>query len=134
VELREGLVRKLVPRDGARITLAGIRIFNGSLGLLAPRLLAGRMGAQAEAGAAVYAFRMFGIRTILIGADLLARDPDVRRHAVRLALVVHVSDTLSAVSAGVRHEVPRRAAVTATAISSLNVVLSLVASRGASSS
>jgi hypothetical protein len=134
VELREGLVGKLVPGDGARITLAGIRIFNGSLGLLAPRLLAGTMGAQAEAGAAVYAFRMFGIRTILIGADLLARDPDVRRHAVRLALVVHVSDTLSAVSAGVRHEVPRRAAVTATAISSLNVVLSLVASRGASSS
>jgi hypothetical protein len=122
-------VEKPALRDGARITLAGVRILNGSLGLLAPGLLAGRMGAQAEAGAAVYAFRMFGIRTILIGADLLARDPNVRRHAVRLAVLVHVSDTLSAISAGVRHEVPRRAAMTATAISSLNVVLSLLAGR-----
>jgi hypothetical protein len=120
---------KLPVADGARITLAGIRIFNGSLGLLAPRLLSGRMGADAEAGAAIYAFRMFGIRTILIGADLLARDPEVRRHAVRLALLVHVSDALSAISAGVRREVPRRAAVTAAAISSLNVVLSLLAGR-----
>ena len=117
--------------DRARVSLAAIRIFNGSLGLVAPRLLARRMGAEAEAGAAVYAFRMFGIRTVLIGVDLLARDPEVRRHAVRLALLVHVSDTLSAVSAGVRHEVPRRAAVTATAISSLNVVLSVLAGREA---
>ena len=30
-----------------------------------------------------YPFRMFGVRTILIGVDLLARDPEVRRHAVR---------------------------------------------------
>ena len=119
--------------EGARVGLAAIRIFNGSLGLLAPRLLARRMGAEAEAGAAVYAFRMFGIRTVLIGADLLARDPEVRRHALRLALLVHVSDTLSAISAGVRHEVPRRAAATATAISSLNVVLSILARREAQS-
>ena len=115
--------------DSARVGLAAIRIFNGSLGLVVPRLLARRMGADAEAGAAVYAFRMFGIRTVLIGADLLARDPEVRRHALRLALLVHVSDTLSAISAGVRHEVPRRAAVTATAISSLNVALSVLAGR-----
>ena len=76
---------------------------------------------------------MFGIRTVLIGADLLARDPEVRRHALRVALLVHVSDTLSAISAGVRHEVPRRAAVTATAISALNVALSALAGRGAQS-
>jgi hypothetical protein len=115
--------------ERARVGLAAIRIFNGSLGLLAPRLLARRMGAEGKAGAAVYAFRMFGIRTVLIGADLLARDPEVRRHALRLALLVHVSDALSAISAGVRHEVPRRAAVTATSISSLNVVLSILAGR-----
>ena len=77
----------------------------------------------------VYPFRMFGIRTILIGADLFATDPAVRRHAVRAAVVVHASDTLSAFMAGRSGALPRRAARTATAISAVNLVLALVANR-----
>ena len=76
-----------------------------------------------------YPFRMFGIRTILIGADLLARDPAVRRHALRAAIVVHASDTVSAFAAGRSGALPPRAARMTTAISALNVALALLANR-----
>jgi hypothetical protein len=120
-------------RDSARVSLAAIRIFNGTAGLLAPGLLARRLEVEGGAVAPLaYPFRMFGIRTILIGADLLARDPAVRRHAVRAAVVVHLSDTVSAFVAGASGALPRRAANATTAISALNVVLALLANRRAS--
>ena len=115
--------------DSARVALAGIRILNGTAGLLAPRLLARRLEVEDAAAPMSYPFRMFGIRTILIGADLLARDPAVRRHALRAAIVVHSSDTVSAFAAGRSGALPRRAARITTAISALNVALALLANR-----
>jgi hypothetical protein len=112
--------------DVARVALAGIRMFNGGLALAAPERLNERM--QLEPGA-VYPWRMFGIRTLLIGADLLSNDPAVRRHALRFALLIHVSDTVSAAKAGLTKSISPRAAVTATAISAVNVALALAASR-----
>ena len=119
-------------RGPARVALAGIRIFNGTAGLFAPGMLARRLDVEHAAGPMAYPFRMFGIRTILIGADLLARDPAVRRHALRAAIVVHASDTVCAFVAGASGALPRRAARTATAISALNVVLALLANRRSS--
>jgi hypothetical protein len=115
--------------DCARAALAGIRIFNGAAGLLAPARLSQRLEVESASGPMAYPFRMFGIRTILIGADLLAHDSAVRRHALRAAIVVHASDTVSAFAAGASGALPRRAARTATAISALNVVLALLANR-----
>jgi hypothetical protein len=112
--------------DVARVALAGIRIFNGGTALFAPERLNQRM--ELEPGA-VYPWRMFGIRTLLIGVDLLSNDPDVRRHALRVALLIHVSDTVSAAKAGLTRSITPRAAATATAISAANVVLALVAAR-----
>ena len=71
---------------------------------------------------------MFGIRTVLIALDLLSRDENVRRHAVRVALIVHVSDTISAARAGLTRQLPPRPAVLATGISAANVVLAAIAS------
>ena len=115
----------------ARVTLAGIRIFNGAAGLAAPHLLARRLEVEESAGPMGYPFRMFGIRTILIGADLLSRDRAVRRHALRAAVVVHACDTVSAAVTGLTGGLPRRAATTATTISAVNVVLALIANRRA---
>jgi hypothetical protein len=115
--------------DGARITLAGIRIANGVTGLCAPEKLSNRLGAEESAGPMGYPFRMFGIRTILIGLDLLSNDPVVRRHAVRQAVIVHGSDTVSAFVTGVTGGLPRKGAIAATAISAVNTVLALVATR-----
>jgi hypothetical protein len=114
--------------DVARVALAGIRIFNGGTALFAPERLNQRLDLQPGA---VYPWRMFGIRTLLIGADLLSSDPDVRRHALRLALLVHVSDTVSAAKAGFSKAISPRAAATTTAISAVNVALALIASRDA---
>jgi hypothetical protein len=70
---------------------------------------------------------MFGIRTVLIAIDLLSRDENVRRHALRVALIVHVSDTISAAAAGLSKQLPTRPAVLATGISALNVALAAIA-------
>ena len=114
----------------ARVTLAGIRIFNGTAGLLAPSMLSKRLDVEEAAAPMAYPFRMFGIRTILIGLDLLSRDPEVRRHAVRAAPLIHASDTISAWAAGKSGALPPKAARTATTISAVNLVLALLAKRG----
>ena len=114
----------------ARVALAGVRLFNGGAALVAPRMFAQRLGRESDAdGAAVHALRMFGVRTVLIGLDLLSRDPAVRRHALRFAVLVHASDTASAVMAGWNRQLPARAAKLATAVSAANVLLAVIASR-----
>lgn len=123
--------RSLTPGTLPRVGLALIRIGNGGSALIAPKLLLTRLGVDAETNpAAVYGLRMFGIRTVLIGLDLLSSDRDARERAVRLALLIHGSDTISTVFAGVRGDLPKRSAVRATAISSINIALSVLARRG----
>ena len=115
-------------RDKARIWLALIRIVNGAGGLLAPRFLARRVSPEPEANpAAVYAFRLFGVRTVKIGADLLSGDAGVREHAARSALGIHASDTMTAATLLVRGLVTKRAGIMLTAISALNTFLAFKA-------
>lgn len=113
-------------------TLGVIRLANGMLALLAPGRLITSFGADpAENGAAVYALRLFGVRTIVLGVELLVADERSAGDALRYAVPIHASDTASAAIAGLTGAIPRRAAVTGTAISSLNTLLAVVASRGA---
>ena len=113
--------------NAARVILASIRIFNGVMGLVAPAIAARRIGAPE--GAPLYPWRMFGIRTVFIGAELLSRDPAQRDRAVRLALPIHASDTVSAALGGMRGETSRRTSLVLTAISGTNTVLALLARR-----
>jgi hypothetical protein len=79
----------------ARYALGGIRIVNGTVGLLAPALIIRRFGDEApEANpAAIYALRLFGIRTLLMGTDLFfLRNGELDR-ALRSAMLIHASDT-----------------------------------------
>lgn len=115
-------------RDGARIVLAGIRLFNGAAALFAPGFLMRRLGLDPNANpGAYYAFRMFGIRTLLIGADLLFWGSAQRGHALRTGVLIHLSDTLAAAYAGLSRQLPARAAVPATAISAVNLALAVLA-------
>jgi hypothetical protein len=114
----------------ARKVLAGIRIVNGTLGLVAPELLLRRLGADLSRDrSGIYPFRMFGIRTILIGADLLVLHGEQRRRATRFAVLIHASDTVAAATAGLRGDLPRKAALMTTAISAGNTVLAVLANR-----
>jgi uncharacterized protein YjeT (DUF2065 family) len=111
-------------------TLAVVRIVNGLLGLFYPSFLIRRLGGDPDVQSlAPYPFRMFGIRTVLIGADLLLLRGEPLSRATRTAVAIHASDTACAAIAGIRREVPRRAAITTTTISAVNTALALVAWR-----
>jgi hypothetical protein len=115
-------------RDKARIWLALIRIVNGAAGLVAPTKLARRVSGEAEPSAAsIYAFRLFGVRTVKIGADLLSGDAGVREHAARAAPGIHLSDTTTAAMLLLRGRVTKRAGIMLTAISALNTFLAFKA-------
>ena len=66
----------------ARVALAAIRIVNGSAALAAPELLARNLGVRrADNQAVQYVFRMFGIRTVGIGLQLLLPEGELRAGA-----------------------------------------------------
>jgi hypothetical protein len=115
----------------ARVALAAIRIVNGSTALLAPRVLTRELGVGDDQNqAAQYVFRMFGIRTVMIGLALLLPDGQVRAASVRVAPVIHASDTAAAALAGLTRQIPARSAVLVTALSALNTGLALTAWTG----
>ncbi|MCA6095775.1 hypothetical protein LE181_26885 [Streptomyces sp. SCA3-4] len=115
-------------RTAARYSLGGIRLVNGVAALLAPQVVARRLGADPGQPALVHVLRMFGVRTTIIGAELLLlKDVRALDRALRLAPVVHASDALSAACAWRSGTLPGRAGLTATAISTVNVALTLMA-------
>ena len=115
-------------RDVARYALAGIRLFNGTVALLAPAAMAERLGVKPEAApAAAYALRLFGIRTVVIGVELLVLEGDDLDRSLRNGVLIHASDAVSAATAGARKQLPATAATTATVISTVNVLLALAA-------
>lgn len=119
----------LIP--AARKTLAVIRIFNGTAGLLVPEWLLGRLGVDTTRDrSGTYPFRMFGIRTILIGLDLLLLTGEDLRRAEKLAVLIHASDTLSAAVTTARGDLPRRQGLVAIGISAVNTGLAVVAWMG----
>lgn len=113
-------------RDYARILLAGIRLFNGAAALFAPTLLARRFGDNPNR-AVIYVLRLFGVRTIIVGIELLVPDEELRASALRYAIPIHASDTLSAALAGIQGQLPARVSIMLTAISGVNTALAILA-------
>ncbi|MGW1375060.1 hypothetical protein ACWD6P_12410 [Streptomyces sp. NPDC002446] len=112
-------------RPASVYALAGVRLFNGVTGLLAPALLIRRLdpGREPLSPAAVYAFRLFGIRTTLLGLDLLTNRGQRLQEDVREGVLIHGSDTVTAAMLGVRGRLPPRTAVLTTLISAVNTAL-----------
>jgi hypothetical protein len=116
-------------RDLARILLAVIRLFNGLAALAVPGVLARQVGVDPDANPGVlYVFRMFGVRTVLLGAELLFQTGDRRAEALRKAPLIHASDTVAAVLASLSGNFPKRGRIIV-AISAVNTVLAVIASR-----
>ncbi|MFF8266611.1 hypothetical protein ACF059_04360 [Streptomyces sp. NPDC016562] len=104
--------------------LAGIRLFNGVAGLLTPTLLIRRLDPDRDLSpAAVYAFRLFGIRTILLGLDLLVNRGPRLQEDLREGVLIHGSDTATAALLGIRGQLPPRTAALTTLISAVNTTL-----------
>ena len=111
--------------DSARVALAGVRLVNGTVGLLKPDVLARTLGADPAANPALlYALRMFGVRTVVIALDLLRREPA----ALRAAAPIHASDTLAA--ALLARHLPREKGALIVGISATNTALALLSRRG----
>ena len=107
--------------------LGGIRLFYGTAALFTPTTIARRLGVDPDANPApIHPLRMFGIRTMLIGAELLCQGRETRARSMRVAPLIHGSDTASAIISGVRRELPPRVAVLTSVISGLNTVLAIV--------
>ncbi|MGV4890673.1 hypothetical protein ACSR0Z_29585 [Streptomyces viridosporus] len=113
------------PRPAPVHALAGIRFFNGTTGPPAPALLIRRLvpGGVALGPAAVYAFRLFGIRTLLLGLDLLTNHGERLRGDLRESFLIHGSNTATAVTLGLNGRLPPRTGVSTTPISIVNTVL-----------
>lgn len=119
--------------DVARILLAGIRLFNGTAALVAPRELARRLGVDPDLNPGVlYFIRLFGVRTVIIGAELLVRRGERRAEALKLGILIHASDTLAAAMAASSGRLPSGDGRTITIISAVNTALAIYASSGAS--
>jgi hypothetical protein len=120
----------MLSREAARKTLGTIRFANGVAALVSPEFLLRRLGVDSTTNQpANYAFRMFGIRTAIIGADLWLLRGDEQRRAVRMAMLIHATDTLSAAASTVRGDLPRKQGLVATGISAVNTALAIAAAR-----
>jgi hypothetical protein len=114
--------------DLVRLVLAAIRIVNGAVALFAPKTMLRRLDVDPETnGAAIYVLRMFGIRTLLLGVELFTATGERRERAVRDAVVIHGTDAAGAFVTLARKELPRRAGVLVTLISSVNAGLAWIA-------
>lgn len=110
------------------IALGLIRLTNGALALFAPGALLRALGSSEVASPpATYMLRMFGIRTMFLGLDLLAGSRAHRREALERAPIIHATDALAALTAGLTRQLTPRAAATAVGISSVNLALAIVA-------
>jgi hypothetical protein len=114
----------------ARTALGLLRLLFGTLGLLAPGVLIRRIEGADDDAAAVHAFRMFGIRTIVLGRHLLVQRGPHLRSTVNEALLIHGADTASAVLLTAGGRVPRRAGYALVLVSTINTALALAARRG----
>jgi hypothetical protein len=113
----------------ARVLLANVRILMGGLALLVPGFLARRIGVDPQANPGMlYVFRMFGIRTVLIGADLLVGTGQRREEALRSAVLIHASDTLAAWLASLSDAFPQQGRIIIW-ISAANTALAILANR-----
>jgi hypothetical protein len=114
----------------ARTALASVRLTVGGVALLAPKRFVASLGVDPKTnGAAVYALRMFGIRTVVIGFQLLTAGGEELERAVRWAPYIHATDALAAALGGISGGLTRRAAITGGITSSVNTALALLARR-----
>jgi hypothetical protein len=113
----------------SRYGLGGVRLLAGSSGLLAPTTIIRRFGSDDPAAdpAAIYGLRLFGIRTVLIGLDLfLLRGRELDR-AVRVAPLIHASDTATVAALRRNKQLSPELARPFLLISGTNTVLAVIA-------
>jgi hypothetical protein len=113
----------------ARIALGGVRIVAGTAGLLAPAMIINRFGDGNPSAnpAAIYGLRLFGIRTVLIGADLIRLHGHDLDRALWAAPIIHASDTATVLTLQRKKQLSPERARPLALISGVNTVLAVIA-------
>ena len=113
----------------ARIALGGVRILAGTTGLLAPTMIIGRFGDSDPRAtpAAIYGLRLFGIRTVLIGVDLIRLRGRELDRALWAAPIIHATDTATVLTLQRSKQLSPERARPLALISGLNTVLAVTA-------
>lgn len=118
-------------RDYARMLLGAIRLINGLIALFIPQMIIKRFDKHGtDVPVTRYALRMFGVRTVLVALDLFRGPGPTRSYAVKVAPIIHASDTVAAFLAARSGKVPAKTGVLIVAISTMNTILSLVMQGG----
>jgi len=113
----------------ARYALGGVRVLAGTTGLVAPAMIISRFGDSNPAAnpAAIYGLRLFGIRTVLIGADLIRLRGHDLDHALRAAPIIHATDIATVLTLQRNKQLSPERARPLALISGVNTVLAVVA-------
>ena len=107
--------------------LAGIRLVNGGLALTVPNVVGGRLGVNTTTSPGLgYAFRLFGVRTVLLGIQLWRTPATAGNHVIRETILIHGADTAAALVVYKMGELPRKGAMLAVGISALNTGLAVL--------
>ena len=121
------LDRLVVAGPKARYALAAIRVANGIAALVAPSIIVKRCGeVPGQSVAATYGLRMFGIRNVLIGADLVTQRGQPLLYTTAQAVVIHATDAITAAGLGVSGRLRPRLAIPLVVISGTNTVLAIL--------
>ena len=104
----------------------GIAMVVGVSTMVSPSAFVRPFGITGLDGAGAWGWRMFGVRTALIGGLIVAGDPRARQAMVP----VQLADQVTFLLAGRTPEVPTRAVRMAQGVSGVLIALSLAARRG----
>ena len=124
-------MNKVALGTAALRTLAAIRLVNGTVALVAPGFLVRRTSAPPWTTGPNYAFRMFGVRTVVLGTDLLLLTGEGQARVRDQAVLIHAADTVSAVVGALRGEQPARIARMTVGMSAVNTALAVLGRRWA---
>jgi energy-converting hydrogenase Eha subunit A len=117
-------LRRTAPR-----IVGGIRIVNGAAALLAPAATSRRLGVDPDANqAAFYPLRLLGVRSVVLGAELLLGDERSRRRSMRSGVIIYGSDVVAAGLGGLRRQLPPRTAALLAGLSAICAALAAVGS------
>ncbi|MGH2703790.1 MAG: hypothetical protein ACRDJ4_01440 [Actinomycetota bacterium] len=100
---------------------------NGLAALLAPRAMAGTGGVAEASRPTIYVLRLFGVRTVALGAELFVARGDRLERALRWGVAIHLTYAAAAAIGGLRGDIPVRGATVAAVISAANAGLAAMA-------
>jgi hypothetical protein len=121
----------LVVAVTARRSFGPVRLVEGVLALAAPRLLLGRLVTDPEQDpSGSYPFRLFGVRSVPIGADRLILTGDRAGPESKVAVAIQATDTAKPATRLLTGHLPWRAGSVASLACAVHSLLGQIAAPG----